>query len=179
MVTGTSRGGLSGSKRCCLDDSHQSLRRGEDRSMRLMLAGALILACSMIGEKAHAQQGYPRSAVGGIEAQPVYAGGVVNQTTVPGSVVSAPVVSSGPITGRPAVSGGVIDQPTSSGWRLPEYSYWAANPGPARTYVPYSAVDQFPFRGRPYGSPTDRWSWYYMGGGNSRYLTRYYYRLLP
>jgi len=38
--------------------------------------------------------------------------------------------------------------------------------------------DQFPFHGRPYGSPNDRWSWYNMGGGSSRYLAKYYYPIL-
>ena len=55
------------------------------------------------------------------------------------------------------------------------YSYWVAAPNPSRVYVEYGSVDQFPFYGRPYGNPGDRWSWYYMGGGNSRYLARYYY----
>jgi hypothetical protein len=58
------------------------------------------------------------------------------------------------------------------------YSYWSAFPNRARTYVEYGSVDQFPFYGRPYGNPGDRWSWYSMGGGNSRYLTTRYYQLL-
>jgi hypothetical protein len=55
------------------------------------------------------------------------------------------------------------------------YSYYAVAPTPARVYVPYGANDQFPFLGRAYGSPGDRWSWYSLGGGSSRYLARYYY----
>ena len=55
------------------------------------------------------------------------------------------------------------------------YSYWVSAPSPARVYVEYGTVDQFSFHGRPYGNPGDRWSWYYMGGGNNRYLARYYY----
>ena len=55
------------------------------------------------------------------------------------------------------------------------YSYYAVAPAPARVYVPYGANDQFPFLGRAYGSPGDRWSWYTLGGGSSRYLARYYY----
>ena len=48
-------------------------------------------------------------------------------------------------------------------------------PETARIYVEYGASDQFPFQGRAYGNPSDRWSWYYMGGGDSRYLAKYYY----
>ena len=55
------------------------------------------------------------------------------------------------------------------------YSYWVSAPKPARIYVEYGASDRFPFQGRAYGSPSDRWSWYYMGGGDSRYLAKYYY----
>ena len=55
------------------------------------------------------------------------------------------------------------------------YSYYAVAPAPARVYVPYGSNDQFPFLGRAYGSPGDRWSWYTLGGGSSRYLARYYY----
>lgn len=40
------------------------------------------------------------------------------------------------------------------------YSYYATPPGMfPRTYVPYGSNDEFPFYGRPYGRPTDRWSW--------------------
>jgi hypothetical protein len=55
------------------------------------------------------------------------------------------------------------------------YSYWVSAPQPARVYVEYGANDQFSFHGRAYGNPSDRWSWYYMGGGDSRYLAKYYY----
>jgi hypothetical protein len=55
------------------------------------------------------------------------------------------------------------------------YSYYAVAPAPARVYVPYGPNDQFPFFGRAYGNPGDRWSWYSLGGGSSRYLARYYY----
>jgi hypothetical protein len=58
------------------------------------------------------------------------------------------------------------------------YSYWVTAPNPARVYVEYGAADQFPFYGRAYGNPGDRWSWYYMGGGSARYLARYHYPLL-
>src|SRR5690349_14292159 len=45
------------------------------------------------------------------------------------------------------------------------YSYYAAFPYPAREYVPYGSNDLFPFYGRPYGHPYDRWSWQYMSTG--------------
>jgi hypothetical protein len=38
------------------------------------------------------------------------------------------------------------------------YSYYAALPFPARGYVGYGTND-FPFYGRPYGSPSDPWTW--------------------
>jgi hypothetical protein len=78
--------------------------------------------------------------------------------------IGAPVDSSTPI----------VTTFPPQGELLP-YSYWISAPNPARVYVEYGSVDQFPFHGRPYGSPNDRWSWYNMGGGNSRYLARYYY----
>ena len=56
------------------------------------------------------------------------------------------------------------------------YSYYAAiPPNPARIYVGYGANDA-PFYGRPYGYPSDRWSWQALSsvpyGG---VLNRYYY----
>ena len=60
-------------------------------------------------------------------------------------------------------------------WQVMPYSYWVSAPKPARIYVEYGASDQFPFQGRAYGNPSDRWSWYYMGGGDGRYLAKYYY----
>jgi hypothetical protein len=41
------------------------------------------------------------------------------------------------------------------------YSYYAALPFPARDYVGYGTND-FPFYGRPYGSPNDPWTWQSM-----------------
>ncbi|MFO0911142.1 MAG: hypothetical protein U0794_22850 [Isosphaeraceae bacterium] len=53
------------------------------------------------------------------------------------------------------------------------YSYYAAiPPTQPRTYVGYGN-DIFPFYGRPYGSPNDRWSWNTLAAGNP--LARYYY----
>jgi hypothetical protein len=59
------------------------------------------------------------------------------------------------------------------------YSYYVSAPNPARVYAGLGSGDQFPFYGRPYGNPGDRWSWYYMGGGANRYLAKYYYPILP
>ncbi len=76
-----------------------------------------------------------------------------------------------------SISGGVAPVVTTfrtQGQVMP-YSYWVSAPKPARMYVEYGVSDQFPFQGRAYGNPSDRWSWYYMGGGDSRYLAKYYY----
>jgi hypothetical protein len=56
----------------------------------------------------------------------------------------------------------------------PSYSYWtAAYYGyPPRVYVGYGSND-FPYYGRPYGSPSDPWSWPAMAGYYSAVPTRY------
>lgn len=56
---------------------------------------------------------------------------------------------------------------------VPPYSYFAAEPLPAREYVSGFGANNFPFYGQPYGHPYDRWSWGYLSG-TSR-LDRYYY----
>lgn len=58
------------------------------------------------------------------------------------------------------------------------YSYYAAYQYPAREYVGYGAND-FPYYGRPYGSPSDRWSWPYLTSAYSNALVRYYYPPVP
>src|SRR5262249_52862408 len=80
----------------------------------------------------------------------------------------AQVIVSRPWTSAPVVDGRVSSSPA---YHWP-YSYYAAWPGPARSYVPYGPGDQFPFYGQPYGHPYDRWSWSYMRGGYSRYVAR-------
>jgi hypothetical protein len=76
------------------------------------------------------------------------------------------VVVGGPYTG--AFSGSFV----------PPYSYYAAYPHGywPRSYVGYGANDIFPFYGKPYGHPSDAWTWPYMSvppwGGA---LNRYYY----
>src|SRR5947209_7024294 len=58
---------------------------------------------------------------------------------------------------------------------VPSYSYWtAAYYGyPPRIYVGYGSND-FPYYGRPYGSPSDPWSWPAMAGYAAGIPTRYY-----
>jgi hypothetical protein len=67
--------------------------------------------------------------------------------------------------------------PTFTPAYVPSYSYWtAAYYGyPPRTYVGYgSAANDFPYYGRPYGSPSDPWSWPAMAGYAAGVPTRYY-----
>jgi len=71
------------------------------------------------------------------------------------------------------IHAGAAGTPYSSPFIAP-YSYYAARSGPARIYVGYGNND-FPFNGRPYGNPTDPWSWQYMSGSYVRDLSRYYY----
>jgi len=91
-----------------------------------------------------------------------------------GAGLAAGTYVGGPISGGAAP---VVTTFPTQGQVMP-YSYWVSAPKPARIYVEYGASDQFPFQGRAYGNPSDRWSWYYMGGGDSRYLAKYYYPLL-
>lgn len=69
----------------------------------------------------------------------------------------------------------VYDAPASSTPTF-HYSYYAAPGQPAREYVGPSA---FPFYGKPYGHPNDRWSWGYLSGGYQGALSRYYYPPVP
>ena len=62
--------------------------------------------------------------------------------------------------------------PPAAGPAFP-YSYYVALPGPARQYVPYGPLDQFPFYGTPYGQPYDPWSWATLAGSNAP--ARYFY----
>jgi hypothetical protein len=75
---------------------------------------------------------------------------------------------------------GVIGGPAQiSQAYVPPYSYYAAWPRPARIYVPSGPGAEFPFYGRAYGHPYDRWTWTYLGGGYDRNLARYYYPPVP
>jgi hypothetical protein len=69
-----------------------------------------------------------------------------------------------------------VVNPTAAPGVVRPYSYYAAPAGVnAREYVPYGPTDNFPFHGRPYGHPTDRWSWQYMSTNPSGPLAHYYY----
>jgi hypothetical protein len=70
----------------------------------------------------------------------------------------------------------VLDAPVSySSSYVPPYSYYAAYPFPARIYLPHGPNEFFPFYGRPYGSPSDPWSWAAMSTDRFGGLARYYY----
>jgi hypothetical protein len=67
--------------------------------------------------------------------------------------------------------------PAATYTNFPSYSYWtAAYYGyPPRIYVGLgSSANDFPYYGRPYGSPSDPWSWPAMAGYASGVPTRYY-----
>jgi hypothetical protein len=67
--------------------------------------------------------------------------------------------------------------PTFTPVYVPSYSYWtAAYYGyPPRLYIGLNApADDFPYYGRPYGSPSDPWSWPAMAGYPNGVPTRYY-----
>jgi hypothetical protein len=57
---------------------------------------------------------------------------------------------------------------------FPVYNYYAVLPFSARGYVGYGPND-FPFYGRPYGNPSEPWSWAALSGYNYDVLARYYY----
>jgi hypothetical protein len=153
--------------------------------MRVILAGLLAsVTCFLSAETADAQvncavaspqpvtsPGIPAGAAGSVTAQPAVVGGIVGQTVLATGVTGTPMVIQAGSVGVPE---GTMTTLPSQGPVLP-YSYWVSAPSPARVYVEYGVGDPFPFYGRPYGSPGDRWSWYNMGGGSSRYLARYYY----
>ncbi len=109
--------------------------------------------------------------INGLPGTPPASGTVIGETITSG-FVGQPVVG-GNVVGAVPTSLGVTNYPAQSS--IMPYSYWVSAPQPARIYVEYGSNDHFPFQGRAYGSPNDRWSWYYMGGGDSRYLARYYY----
>jgi hypothetical protein len=132
--------------------------------MKLTLAViGMTITCVNLETRALAQQGavYPGPA-GGVSASAAGGYGMITS--------SIPYTT----TGAPGSSIGAGSVPPAQQVLLP-YSYYAVAPAPARIYVPYGQNDQFPFLGRAYGNPGDRWSWYTLGGGSSRYLARYYY----
>ena len=152
------------------------------KAMQVGVATALIVL--MVAD-ARAQQ-YSNVVPGACVNGPVPGAAVVSPSSVAGGLPVAPAVP-GTLVGEPIVprrdrgatrqrraADGQSDDVPAQGQNLP-YSYWVSAPQPAQIYVEYGAIDQFPFQGRAYGSPNDRWSWYYMGGRDSRYLARYYY----
>jgi hypothetical protein len=80
----------------------------------------------------------------------------------------------GPVTLTPGpASGSTAGAVTYSSGYVPPYSYYVLPASvPSRIYV---GPPDFPFYGRPYGHPTDRWSWQYMGNLYRDVLARYYY----
>lgn len=94
-----------------------------------------------------------------------------------GSVAAGQPLDQGVVIGGTGTYVGATSVSPAQGQIMP-YSYWINYPAPSRVYVEYGSGDQFPFLGRPYGSPNDRWSWYNMGGGSNRYLAKYYYPIL-
>jgi hypothetical protein len=115
------------------------------------------------------------AVLGGIDqGQPVVTGEVITPEPVPtiSPVVSTEMIVPATFSVAPVVTSLPAEQQV-----LP-YSYWVLAPNPSRVYVEYGEIDQFPYHGRAYGNPSDRWSWYYLGGGASRYLAKYYYPIL-
>ncbi len=126
------------------------LQSGEEQLMKRLQTGvAVLVGLAILSCRSSAQDCCP-----------------TNPTT--GSAVSMRSAGSG---FTPSSSGSTMSPGQG---QPPPYSYYVSASAPARTYVPYGPGDQFFFTGQPYGSPNDRWSWYYMGGG-TRYLARYYY----
>lgn len=139
-------------------------------SMRTVQVGIVALVFSTVVQETEAQQ-YSRAG----QATGTY----VSRLTTPRPIVSqagisGELIDQGMVVGRVSTTTPGMTTISTQGQVLP-YSYWVSAPQPARIYVKYGAADQFPFQGRAYGSPNDRWSWYYMGGGDSRYLAKYYY----
>src|SRR5262249_50263523 len=95
------------------------------------------------------------------------------QITVTRGAWYSPAVTSTPMGGATFVTPAYGATYYYARGYIPPYSYWAAYPYPARTYVGYGTND-FPFYGRPYGHPYDAWSWTYMGDPY-RGLAKYYY----
>jgi len=162
------------------------------RSMHVGIVAAMAFFIVVVDETEAQQYSGAGLAAGTYVSGPISGGTVVNQPVIAGGLLSVPVVT-GTFIGEPIVSGGSVGLPVVSGevltaipttpvvttfptqGQVMPYSYWVSAPKPARLYVEYGASDQFPFQGRAYGNPGDRWSWYYMGGGDSRYLAKYYY----
>jgi hypothetical protein len=103
-----------------------------------------------------------------VKAQHVVGGRYTYVTQVPSGVSSAP-------TYLPSVAGyATIPRPTVGTTYVPPYSYYVVpNPYATRYYSGYGNND-FPFYGKPYGRPTDAWTWPYMSHGYYNQMARYY-----
>ncbi len=134
-------------------------------------SGLLVVSLALLGGRTEAQMTCD-CAPGVHSSAPVLQGGTwTGPVTAGGITVGQPIVTE--TSGfQPVVAG------TSGTGRILPYSYYVTAPAPARVYEGFGPTDQFPFYGRAYGNPGDRWSWYYMGGGDRRYLAKYYYQLL-
>jgi len=114
--------------------------------------------------------------LGGIsQDQPVATGEVFTPVPIP---TFAPVVTGEAIMPAPVPTLTPVVTSLPAVQQVLPYSYWVLAPNPSRVYVEYGEIDQFPYQGRAYGNPSDHWSWYYLGGGGSRYLAKYYYPIL-
>jgi hypothetical protein len=87
---------------------------------------------------------------------------------------NAPGLAPTPTVNVSSTAGGI---PAATRTYAPSYSYWtAAYYGyPPRTNVGLGKpANDFPYYGRPYGSPSDPWSWPAMAGYGAGVPTRYY-----
>jgi hypothetical protein len=149
-------------------------RINKELLMKLKLRALAVAACLSVASNVGAQQlsgtcppaggSWPAGAARDPARIEISASQPLNGHVVTRALASTSVTA----IGRQSIRGGL--------W---PYSYYVLTPYPARGYVEYGPVDQFPFYGRAYGKPADRWSWYYMGGGGSSYLAKYYYPILP
>jgi hypothetical protein len=140
------------------------------RRLQVLYVAVLVLLI-VIGKAQAQERSAPSLAAGSYSSGPTSRGFAPGQPFFASNSLGQSLASGEILAATPSP---VITTYQAQGPVLP-YSYWVSAPHPARIYVEYGATDQFPFYGRAYGSPNDRWSWYYMGGGNSRYLAKYYY----
>jgi hypothetical protein len=154
--------------------------------MRTTMAAALLGAAFLLSGDARAQGvtvtgpsmgvGSPVTLGSGAPAAGVTVGGPYVGSGAPAAAVTtrgayAPTTGSGSLTtSYPSQNWAVFNAPAPS--RTFYYSYYAAPGVAAREYV---GPPEFPFYGRPYGHPTDRWSWANLSAGPQGSLARYYY----
>ncbi len=120
----------------------------------LIASGFLVLAVQLSAPTAQAQifRGGPSTFVG------------------PGGPVSLTPGSGYPVGNGYGYS---ATAPSTAPTNILPYSYYGVPSWqPARIY---EGPAVFPFYGRPYGHPYDRWTWPYISGGYDANLARYYY----